>query len=255
MKKQKKRLVLKIGTSTLTLGKKRISYGRIEHIGEQLATLKEDYDIILVSSGAIAMARQFVNIDKNEHDGSKQALAAIGQARLIRMYDEIFNSLHLSVAQCLLTYQDFNNENGRINTKNTINKLLEVGFIPIINENDTVSTEEIILGDNDKLSALVASISNADLLVLASDIDGLFTKNPFLHSDAVLIPEVTDLDDAMKSAEERESALGTGGMTTKILAAQICKQSSVEMWVVNGGRPNFLIDALNGIIPFTKFKV
>lgn len=250
----KKKLVLKIGTSTLTLGTNRISYGKIEHIARQLLSLKDEYDVILVSSGAIAAAKQFLDINGCGRFDSKQAMAAIGQPKLMRIYDEIFNSLHLNVAQCLMTYRDFENETAKNNTKNTLDKLLEHHYIPIINENDTVATEEIVLGDNDKLSALVASIVGADLLVIASDIDGLFDKNPHLHSDAVLLKEVTDLKQAMGLTDEKMSDLGTGGMTTKILAAEICKQHDIEMWVVNGGRNNFLVDALHDNIPFTKFK-
>lgn len=250
----KKKIVLKIGTSTLTLGTNRISYGKIEHIARQIVELRNECDIVLVSSGAIAAARQFVEINGGDKPASKQAMAAIGQPKLMRIYDEIFNSLNLGVAQCLMTYHDFENQTARENTKNTINKLLENNYIPVINENDTVATEEIMLGDNDKLSALVASIIGADLLVLASDIDGLFDKNPHLNADAKLIPEITDLEVAMSLAQEKKSDLGTGGMTTKIVAAEICKQHKIEMWLVNGGRNNFLVDALSGQIPFTKFK-
>lgn len=250
----KKKLVLKIGTSTLTLGTNRVSYGKIEHIARQLLSLKDEYDVILVSSGAIAAAKQFLDLQGCSCFDSKQAMAAIGQPKLMRIYDEIFNSLHLNVAQCLMTHRDFENDTARQNTRNTLNKLLEHHYIPVINENDTVATEEIVLGDNDKLSALVASIVGADLLVIASDIDGLFDKNPHLHSDAVLLTEVTDLKQAMGLTDEKQSELGTGGMTTKILAAEICKEHGIEMWVVNGGRSNFLVDALHGEIPFTKFK-
>jgi glutamate 5-kinase len=190
----KKKLIIKIGTSTLTAGSNRISYAKIEDLARQILVLKKDYDIVLVSSGAIATAKQFVDINgDHKYLDSKQAMAAIGQPKLMRFYDEIFGSFGLCVAQCLLTYGDFKDKTAKANTKKTINKLLEFGYIPIINENDTIATEEIVVGDNDKLSALVAVITDADLLVIASDIDGLYDKNPHLSKDAKLIQEVKNL--------------------------------------------------------------
>ncbi len=251
----KKKLILKIGTSTLTAGTNRISYAKIEDIARQIVMLKKDYDIVLVSSGAIATAKQFVDIaGYNKYIDSKQAMAAIGQPKLMKIYDEIFSSFGLKIAQCLMTYRDFEDKTAKINTKNTINKLLEHDYIPIINENDTVAIEEIVLGDNDKLSALVAVNTDADLLVIASDIDGLYDKNPHLNKDAILIKQVNDLKKATSFIKEKKSDLGTGGMTSKIQAAEICKQKKVEMWIVNGEKNNFLIDALKNKIYFTKFK-
>lgn len=252
----KKKLILKIGTSTLTAGTNRISYAKIEDIARQMASLKNNYDIVLVSSGAIATAKQFVDITGyNKYVDSKQAMAAIGQPKLMKIYDEIFSSFGLKIAQCLMTYRDFKNEAGKTNTKNTINKLLEHKYIPIINENDTVAIEEIILGDNDKLSALVAVIMDADLLVIASDIDGLYDQNPKINKKAKLIEKVDNLTKAMTFIKEKKSKLGTGGMTSKIQAAKICKQKHVEMWIVNGEKNNFLINALQNKISFTKFKL
>ncbi len=251
----KKKLILKIGTSTLTAGTNRISYAKIENIARQIVALKNDYEIVLVSSGAIATAKQFVDIRGYDAEvDSKQAMAAIGQPKLMRIYDEIFSSFGLHVAQCLMTYRDFEDVSAKTNTKHTIAKLLENDYIPIINENDTVAIEEIILGDNDKLSTLVAVISDADLLVLASDIDGLLNQNPHHHNEAELIKEVTDLKQVSSFVSEKKSDLGTGGMTSKFQAAEICKKNNIEMWIVNGGRHNFLIDALEDKIPFTKFK-
>ena len=251
----KKKLILKIGSSILTAGTDRISYAKIEDIARQIIALRDRYEVVIVSSGAIATARQFVDMkgEMTQVD-SKQALAAIGQPKLMTIYDEVFSSFGLNVAQCLLVYRDFESDVARKNIKNTIDKLLELKYNPIINENDTVSADEIVLGDNDKLSALVAAITDADLLVLASDIDGLYDKNPYLNENANLIPEVSDLDAVKENIEERESKLGTGGMTTKIQAADICKKHKIEMWIVNGGRNNFLIDSLEGKVPFTKFQ-
>lgn len=251
----KKKLILKIGTSTLTAGTNRISYAKIEDIARQIIVLKKDWEIVLVSSGAIATAKQFVDIrGYNKDVDSKQAMAAIGQPKLMRIYDEIFSSFGLHVAQCLMTYRDFEDASAKTNTKKTINKLLAHDYIPIINENDTVGIEEIVLGDNDKLSTLVAVIVDADLLVIASDIDGLHTQNPHHNKEAELIKEVTDLKQVMSFVKEKQSDLGTGGMMSKFQAAEICKQKNIEMWIVNGGRNNFLIDALQDKIPFTKFK-
>ena len=181
-------------------------------------------------------------------------MAAIGQTKLMELYDDIFRTFGLNIAQILLTYRDFKNETANENTRNTINKLWEVDYIPIVNENDTVSIEEIVLGDNDKLSALVAVITNADLLILVSDIDGIFTCNPHLHQDAELITDVSDLNSISHCIEEKESTLGTGGMSSKIHAAEICMRNGVEMWIVNGQRANYIVKALNSDIPFTKFS-
>lgn len=250
----KKKLILKLGSSTLTAGTDRISYAKIEDVARQIIALKKIYEVVIVSSGAIAAAKQFVDINReNLKVDSKQALAAIGQPKLIGIYDEVFSSFGLKVAQCLLVHRDFTKEITRSNINNTVNKLLEFGYTPIINENDTVAVDEIVLGDNDKLSALVAVITDADLLVLASDIDGLYNKNPFLNDDAQLIATVDNLEEIQTFIQEKKSDLGTGGMTTKIHAAQICKKNKIEMWIVNGGRNNFLTEALNENIAFTRF--
>ena len=250
----KKRLVLKIGTSTLTGGTKLISRGKVEDIGRQILTLRDEYDIVLVSSGAIAAAKQRINImDSRKLVESKQAMAAIGQPLLMRIYHEIYADFGIKTAQCLMTYRDFENETSRTNTLNTINELIKYEYVPIINENDTTAVEEIILGDNDKLSALVAVLINADLLVIASDIDGVFDKNPHVHPDAKLICEISNIDEAKSLVEERNSDLGTGGMNSKLEAAMICRKENIETWIVGGARNNFLVDALADKIPCTKF--
>ena len=251
----KKKLILKIGTSTLTNGTKLISRGKIEDIGRQILELRDAYDIILVSSGAIAAAKQFINIKDAGHAvESKQAMAAIGQPLLMRIYNEVFDDFGIQTAQCLMTNRDFENETSRLNTFNTITELIKYNYVPIINENDTTAVEEIILGDNDNLSARVAVLISADLLVLASDIDGVFDKNPHLHADARLIAEIENIDEAKKLVEERDSGLGTGGMSSKLEAAIICGSENIETWIVNGSKPNFLVNALNGTSPFTRFK-
>ncbi len=252
----KQRIVIKIGSSTLTSGTTRISYAKIEDLARQILTLRTSYDIVIVSSGAIAAARQYVDLSgRTNYADSKQAMAAIGQPKLMKLYDDIFGSFGLHVAQCLLTYRDFEDVTARENTRNTIEKLLEHTYIPIINENDTVAIEEILLGDNDKLSALVAGIIEADILIIASDIDGLYDDNPHLNPQATLITEVKNLDDIRRFAHEKNSSLGTGGMTTKIHAAEICLKNNVEMWIVNGGDNNFVVNALDDKIRFTRFKI
>ena len=250
----KKKLVLKIGTSTLTNGTRLISRGKIEDIGRQILALRDDYDIVLVSSGAIAAAKQYINIkDAGKPVESKQAMAAIGQPLLMRTYNEVFSDFGIQTTQCLMTYRDFENDTSRRNTLNTIAELIKYSYVPIINENDTTAVEEIILGDNDNLSALVAVLINADLLVLVSDIDGLFDKNPHLYPDANLIPEVKNIAEARTLVEERDSGLGTGGMNSKLEAAMICQKENIETWIVGGGKNNFLTDAFAGKTGFTKF--
>ena len=250
----KKKLVLKIGTSTLTGGTRLISRGKIEDIGRQILALRDEFDIVLVSSGAIAAAKQFINIkDPGKPVASKQAMAAIGQPLLMRTYNEVLSDFGLSTAQCLMTNRDFENEISRLNTLNTINELIKYEYIPIINENDTTAVEEILMGDNDNLSAHVAVLIEADLLVLVSDIDGLFNKNPHIHPDAVHIPQVGDIAEAKKLVEDRDSGLGTGGMNSKLEAAMLCQRSGIAAWIVNGTHPNFLIEAINGTSRFTIF--
>jgi glutamate 5-kinase len=250
----KKKLVLKIGTSTLTNDTKLISRGKVEDIGRQILALNEAYDVILVSSGAIAAAKQFINIkDAGKPVESKQAMAAIGQPLLMRIYNEVFNDFGIHTAQCLMTYRDFENYISRKNTLNTLTELLKYSYLPIVNENDTTAVEEIILGDNDILSAHVAVLISADLLVLASDIDGLFDKNPHLHPEAKLIPEIKDIAKAQRLVEERDSGFGSGGMSSKLEAAMLCQKENIETWILSGGRNNFLVDALAGKIRYTKF--
>jgi len=250
----KKKLVLKIGTSTLTNGTRLISRGKIEDIGRQILALRDAYDIVLVSSGAIAAAKQYINIkDAGKPIESKQAMAAIGQPLLMRTYNEVFGDLGIQTAQCLMTYRDFEDDASRQNTLNTITELIKYNYLPIINENDTTAVEEILLGDNDRLSALVAVLIRAHLLVLVSDIDGLFDKNPHLNAEARLIPEVRNIDDARNLVEERDSELGTGGMNSKLEAAMLCQKENIETWIVGGGRNDFLTDAFDGKTGFTKF--
>lgn len=250
----KKKIVVKIGTSTLTMGTDRISRGKIEDIARQLDKLKDSYDFVLVSSGAIATARQFINIGGWDNlVESKQAMSAIGQPKLMQLYSEVFSDFGIKIAQCLMTYRDFENEESRKNTLNTIHELLHHGYIPIINENDTVAVEELILGDNDKLSALVAALMKADKLIIASDTDGLFDKNPHIHKDAKLIDEVHDLNKIKDYIQEKENGLGTGGMSSKVEAIKICLADDVEVCLTNGYTHFFIEKTIKEEIKFTKF--
>lgn len=250
----KQKIVVKIGSSTLTAGTNRISRGKIEDIARQIIKLRDRYEIILVTSGAIATAKQFINIAGWENEvASKQAMSAIGQPKLMQLYSEVFSDFDLRIAQCLMTYSDFENGESRKNTLNTITELLNHGYIPIINENDTTAVEELVLGDNDKLSALVATLMKANKLIIASDIDGLYDKNPFLNEDASLIKEVNDLNKARAFIEERSNGLGTGGMTSKIHAVEICFSLGIEVCLVNGNRSGFIEEVLNDSGVFTRF--
>jgi len=247
-----KRIVLKIGTSTLTAGTDRISRGKIEDIALQVGLLQKDYQIILVTSGAIAAARQFSNINTNSDVQIKQALAAIGQLQLMRMYQEIFRDYQLDMAQCLLTYYDFKNQESRQNIKGTVETLLENDFIPIINENDTVATDEIKFGDNDKLAALTAVLLEVDTLILATDTNGLYTADPKTNPDAKIIAEVSNLSTISSYIADTKSKQGSGGMRSKIEAAEIAQRGKVETWILNGGRANFITRALEENSLFTK---
>lgn len=254
-KAMKPRLVLKIGTSTLTGGTKNISRGKIEDISRQILALRDEYDVIVVSSGAIAAARQFDKLnDPAELVTNKSSLSAIGQPKLMQMYIDAFNDFGLNAAQCLLTHYDLKGEESRRNTESTLIDLMEHGYIPIINENDTVSVEEIVLGDNDKLSALVAVLVGAKKLVIASDIDGLYDSNPNLNENAKFISEIKNINEIKGFVQDTSSDLGTGGMESKILALEICVGHHIEVIIVNGGISFFLQKVLSNEIPHTTFN-
>ena len=250
-----KRIVLKVGTSTLTQGSSRISRGKLEDIASQLELLSNNYEIILVSSGAIAAAKQVVELRNMGSIGVKQALASIGQVQLMKTFQEVFSDYNIPVSQCLLTYYDFKNEDSRKNIINTVETLLKYKFLPIINENDTVATDEIMFGDNDKLAALTAVLCKADLLVLATDTDGLYTADPKSDEHASLITEVSDLQLHIDKVSDTKSDQGSGGMKSKLEAAQIAQEASVSTWILNGNQPNFLIKALYQEFRFTKVLI
>ena len=251
----KKRILLKIGSNTLTKETDQISRGKIEDIGRQIAKLKDDYEFIIVSSGAIAAAKQFVKLEHNgEEITVKQALAAIGQPHLMRILQENFRELGLFTSQCLLSYSDFEKPQSQENIKNTINVLVANNFIPIINENDTVSTDEIQFGDNDKLAALTAALLQVDLLLIATNTDGIYTKTSINNGSPETITLVSDIADLKKEVSLEKSSHGTGGMQSKIEAATIAQKAAIETWIVNGIKDNFIIDAINGDSKHTKIK-
>ena len=249
-------LVLKIGSSTITGGTPRISRGFLENLAQQFQRLRTDYQIILVSSGAVAAARRFVQSARwKDRVASKQALSAIGQPKLMQVYYEVFSDYDLPIAQCLLTYTDFERPTSRTNTLNTISELLHQGYVPIINENDTVAVEELIVGDNDKLSALVAILVKAEVLVLASDVNGLYNKNPHVHADAQLLQHISDINAARRYVDEKPNDFGTGGMTSKLAAAELCAQAHIDTIITNGGVPDFLVRTLRGELTATRFSM
>ncbi|WP_405384404.1 glutamate 5-kinase [Maribacter sp. LLG6340-A2] len=251
----KKRILLKLGSNTLTKDTDHISRGKIEDIGRQIAALKDQYEFIIVSSGAIAAAKQFVKIEHNGEDiNVKQALASIGQPHLMRIFQENFRELGLFSSQCLLSYSDFEKERTRINIKNTINVLVANNFIPIINENDTVATDEIKFGDNDKLAGLTASLLSADILIIATNTDGIYTKSSLTTSSPKTIEAVSDLTELVKEIGESKSTHGTGGMQSKIDAATIAQKAGIETWITNGLNDNFIVDAIKNKSIFTKIK-
>jgi glutamate 5-kinase len=249
----KKRILLKIGSNTLTKETNHISRGKIEDIGMQIAALEDDYEFIIVSSGAIAAAKQFVKLDNHDKDVFvKQALASIGQPHLMRIYHENFRDLGLHTSQCLLSYSDFEKEKTKVNIVNTINVLVKNSYIPIINENDTVAIDEIQFGDNDKLAALTAVLLNVDVLIIATNTDGIYTKASINNEVHETISLVTDLESLKKEIGDSKSSHGTGGMQSKIEAAAIAKKANIETWIVNGLNDNFILNAINNTIQFTK---
>lgn len=249
----KKRILLKIGSNTLTKETNHISRGKIEDIGMQIAALKDEYEFIIVSSGAIAAAKQFVKLDNQDEDVFvKQALASIGQPHLMRIYHENFKDLGLNTSQCLLSYSDFEKEQTKINIVNTINVLVRNNYIPIINENDTVATDEIKFGDNDKLAALTAVLLKADILIIATNTNGIYTKSSINDKSPQTIELVTDLSLLQKEIGDSKSSHGTGGMQSKIDSAAIAKEGNIETWIINGLEDNFMLKALKNEISFTK---
>ncbi len=246
--KKASRIVVKVGTSTLTYDTGKMNIKRINQLARTLSDLHNSgKDVILVSSGAIGIAMGKLGLLKKPSEtNTKQALAAVGQCELMYLYDKMFSEYNNTVAQILLTKDDIAIPRRKRNTQSTFNTLLEMGIIPIVNENDTVSTDEIEIGDNDNLSALVAELTNADLLVLFSDIDGLYDADPHKVENAKIIPVVSEINSVRKLAGGAGSSRGTGGMVTKLDAAERATSAGINMIIANGNDISKLYDIIEG---------
>ena len=250
------KIVIKVGTSTLAHKTGHLNIRMIETLCKVISDLKNaGNEVILVSSGAIGMGMGKLHLSERPRDITmKQAAAAVGQCELMYFYDKLFSEYNHTVAQILLNADDLRCDERHKNFDNTMMRLLEMGVIPIINENDTVATEEIEIGDNDTLSAIVAVSVGADIAVLLSDIDGLFTADPRKDPDAKLIPHVYELtDDVMALGGTAGSQLGTGGMVTKLRAAKIMEDSGCDMIITNGAHPECLYKIADGEDVGTRF--
>lgn len=250
------RVVIKIGTSTLAHPTGHLNIRRTEQLCKTISDIKNaGNQVILVSSGAIGMGVGKLGLLERPKDiPTKQAAAAVGQCELMYTYDRIFSKYHHTVAQLLITGNDVEDDTRHRNFTNTLNRLLDLGAIPIINENDTVATAEIVIGDNDTLAAIVAQSVSADRLILLSDIDGLYTADPHNNPDAKLIHTVNIIDEKLLSlAGASAGNQGTGGMVTKLQAARICLFCGCEMIIANGNRPDNLYDIMDGKEIGTKF--
>ena len=260
--KDKKRIVIKIGSSSLMHNETgRLNLGKIEKLVRTIVDIKNSgKDVVLVSSGAIAVGRMAIGLnEKPDELPVKQACAAIGQAKLMMVYQKIFAEYSTTAAQVLMTKATVMNEKSRRNAQNTFNELLNLGAVPIVNENDTVSTYEIkqvqTFGDNDRLSAIVTSIIDADLLILVSDIDGLYTDDPNSNPDARFINQVDVIDDKLLNMGKSTSGsgVGTGGMATKLKAAGIAVSSGADMVIANGNDIDNIAKIMSGADVGTLF--
>lgn len=250
------RIVVKVGTSTLAHATGRLNIRHVEELVKVLSDLKNaGHQIILVSSGAIGMGVGKLNLPGKPSDmPTKQAAAAVGQCELMYTYDKLFLQYSHTVAQVLLTGEDVDHPERRENFENTMERLLELGALPVINENDTIATAEIKVGDNDTLGAIVACCVKADLLVLLSDIEGLYTADPRKDPDAKLIPTVEEVTPEIEAlAGGVGSSLGTGGMATKLRAAKMVTAMGCDMVITNGEHPERLYDIAEGKDVGTRF--
>jgi glutamate 5-kinase len=251
------RIVIKLGTSTLTNGTPRLSPPLLIELARQVSRLQAiGHQIVLVSSGAIASGRERLNFPQLPKDiPAKQMLAAIGQPRLMAFYEQIFGMYDLVVAQILLTRMDLASRHRYLNARNTLLALMEQKVLPVVNENDTVATEEIRVGDNDNLSALAANLVDADWLILLTDQAGLYTADPLTNADARLVEEVSDREIAPELWEAAGGArgLGTGGMRTKLQAVELARRSGVTCVIARGAEPNVLLRIVEGEKLGTRF--
>ena len=250
------RIVVKVGTSTLAHATGHLNIRHVEELVKVLSDLKNaGHEMILVSSGAIGMGVGKLNLPGKPSDmPTKQAAAAVGQCELMYTYDRLFAQYNHTVAQILLTGEDIDHEDRRQNFENTMFRLLELGALPIINENDTIATAEIKVGDNDTLGGIVACCVKADLLVLLSDIEGLYTADPRKDPNATLISVVEEVTPEVEAlAGGAGTSLGTGGMATKLRAAKMVTAAGCDMIIANGENPNYLYDIVDGKPTGTRF--
>ena len=257
--KDKNRIVIKLGSSTLTHAETgKLNLRKMEKLVRIVTDLRGvGKDVVLVSSGAIAVGVQTLGLGEKPGDlSSKQALAAIGQARLMMTYERLFSEYNQLSAQVLMTKNTVVDHLSRFNATNTFARLLEMGAVPIVNENDTISTYEIQFGDNDRLSAIVANLIDADLLILLSDIDGMYTDDPNTNPDATLIETIEQVDASIEAMgkDSSSSKVGTGGMSAKIAAATIATQSGTDMVIANGDDVENISRILDGENVGTLFK-
>ena len=255
---RKQRIVVKVGSSTLTHPETgAMNLTKMERLVRILADIRNSgKDVVLVSSGAIAVGRKAMNItERPKEQDVKQACAAIGQARLMMVYQRLFAEYNKITAQVLITKDTMIQDTMRRNARNTFMKLLEMGTIPVVNENDTVATDEIEFGDNDTLSAIVAALIHADLLIILSDQDGFFTDDPRKNPDAKLVEEITFITDELEAmAGGAGSDVGTGGMAAKVSAARIANDAGADMIIANGNDMNNITKVLEGQNVGTLFR-
>jgi glutamate 5-kinase len=249
------RIVVKIGTSTLAHAGGRLNIRHVEELVKVLSDLKNaGHELILVSSGAIGMGAGKLGIPRPQDMPTKQAAASVGQCELMYTYDRLFSEYNHTVGQILVTREDFDSVPRLKNLENTLYRLLQLGALPIINENDSVATEEISVGDNDTMGALVAKYMQADLLVLLSDIDGLYTADPHKDPNAELITRVEKITPELEAlAGGSGSSLGTGGMATKLAAAKLVTSAGVDMVIANGAHATVLYEIVEGKTIGTRF--
>lgn len=246
---EKIRIVIKVGTSTLSHPGGKMNFTRMEKLTMVLSDLMScGKEVILVSSGAIGVGAGRLKMDAPpEGLIARQALAAIGQAELMRIYQKFFDEYHQMVAQVLLTPEGLDDETRRINARNTLKQLITMKIIPVVNENDTVSTVEIQFGENDSLSAKVAGLIDADLLIILTDIDGFYATDPKQDEHAEMLPEVHEITEEIElAAQGSGSSFGKGGMVTKINAVKICREKGIDTLILNGQNPKNIFKAMEG---------
>lgn len=244
----KKRVVVKVGTSTLTHASGKTNIARIERIAMVLSDLKnEGHEVVLVSSGAVGIGAAKLGFSqKPATTQGLQASAAVGQCELMFLYDKMFSEFGVIVSQLLFTADTLVNELEKENLTNTFNQLLDYGALPVVNENDSVYVEELLNGDNDCLSANVAALIDADLLIMLTDTDGLYDSNPSENKDAKLIRRVEKIDDSIVSIAGSAGSKGTGGFATKIKAAEIAVSAGIPVVIMNGSNPSAIYNVLSG---------